>query len=118
MFLSLVLFMIINMGQLCDCNEPINPYSLQHEEGQFQADDIVYINCNFCGASNPVEVITVDEDGKPAIVRIPLPEDLEDEKVEKRSTSYKEQTIKIILPKKAMKKEAVKLPTPQGLKIY
>jgi len=77
--LSLIFFIIINIGELYSCGEPINLYFLQHQDGLFQAEDIVYINCNFCGASNPVEVIIVDKD-KPMVVRIPL---LDEEKKQK-----------------------------------
>jgi len=100
--LTFMLFMIINMGQPCSCGEPINPYSLAHQTGQFQAEDVVYINCNFCGASNSVEIIQTDEDGKPTIVRLPLKGDLEGE----------EQTIEIILPRKvAQVKPPLSIPT-------
>ena len=109
---ALVFFMIINMGQLCDCKEPINPYSLAHQTGQFQAEDVVYINCNFCGASNSVEIIQTDEDGKPTIVRLPLKGDLEGEEKD----ISEEQTIEIILPRKVAQVK-VPLPTPTGLTI-
>ena len=116
--LSLVLFMIINMGQLCSCGEPVNPYLLAHWEGQFLADDIVYINCNFCGAGNPVEIITTNEDGQPTTVRIPLPGEWEeDSKTIQKKADYTEQTIEIILPRKVAKVKAPPLPVPKGLTI-
>ena len=75
MLLALMFLMIINLGELCECGEPINPYALQHVEGVYQPDDTVYINCNFCGASNLIEIIQVDDNNKPLIIRLPLPSD-------------------------------------------